>query len=151
MVIRLRLEINGFVPQSLRLGIGCPQKLDGVFADLWYGHDIDVEGRFRQVHPGLIGGIIGSVIGIAGGAIGTYYSIKHTNGPLERAFMVRCTVIIWIAVIAFLGLLLLLPVPYRYFLWIPYVILLPWGITRINRRQSAIRESEKTQHLAESS
>ena len=38
---------------------------------------------------GLVGGILGSVLGCAGGAIGTYFSVKNTNGPLERRFMVR--------------------------------------------------------------
>ncbi len=30
---------------------------------------------------GLVGGIIGSIMGLAGGALGTYASIKNTGGP----------------------------------------------------------------------
>ena len=39
------------------------------------------------MNPGLIGGIAGGVIGIAGGLVGTYFSIKNTRGPRERAFV----------------------------------------------------------------
>jgi uncharacterized membrane protein YfcA len=92
---------------------------------------------------GLIGGIIGGVLGCIGGIIGTYFSIKNVNGPKERVFIVRCVVVGWIAIAAFLTLLFLLPHPYRYLLWIPYGIALPLGIRYGNRKQNIIRESEK--------
>ncbi|MCU0856822.1 MAG: hypothetical protein MUC65_00270 [Pontiellaceae bacterium] len=91
---------------------------------------------------GWIGGIAGSVLGLAGGIIGTYFSIRNTNGPLERSFMIKSAVVCWIAILIFLGLLLGLPDPYRYFMWIPYSILLPLGIICGNRRQQAIRQQE---------
>ena len=34
---------------------------------------------------GLIGAIAGSIIGLGGGAIGTYFSIKNTNGSLRTS------------------------------------------------------------------
>jgi hypothetical protein len=34
-------------------------------------------------------GIIGGIIGWAGGVIGTYFRIKNAKGPLERKFMIR--------------------------------------------------------------
>jgi len=37
---------------------------------------------------GWIGGVAGSVIGLAGGIAGTYFCITHTNGPRERSFMI---------------------------------------------------------------
>ena len=95
---------------------------------------------------GWIGGIIGGVLGCIGGIIGTYFSIKNVNGPRERAFMIRCAVVGWIAIIIFLILLFLLPNPYRYLLWIPYGIALPLGILYGNRRQNMIRESENEQN-----
>lgn len=91
---------------------------------------------------GLVGAIIGSVIGVAGGAIGTYFSITNTNGPMERAFMVKVSVIAWVAILLFLGLMMLLPSPYRFLLWIPYAVLLPLGIIKTNKRVTEIRESE---------
>lgn len=91
---------------------------------------------------GWIGAIAGSALGVAGGIIGTFFSIKNVKGPIERSFMIKSAVVCWIAIVMFLGLLLFLPVPYRYFVWIPYGILLPLGIIYGNRRQQAIRQQE---------
>ncbi|MGH9369286.1 MAG: hypothetical protein ACRD3M_16625 [Thermoanaerobaculia bacterium] len=94
------------------------------------------------MHPGTLGAIAGSALGLLGGAIGTYFSIRNTRGPRERAFVVRASGIAWVAVTVFLAALLLLPSPYRFLLWIPYAILLPLGIWKWNRVQGRIREEE---------
>lgn len=91
---------------------------------------------------GLIGGIAGSVIGLAGGLIGTYFSIKNTNGPRERALMIKASVVCWVLILLFFGLLLGLPNPWRWFAWVPYSVLLPLGIIYVNRRQREIRQEE---------
>jgi hypothetical protein len=93
---------------------------------------------------GLIGGIIGGALGLLGGAVGTYFSIKNTAGPRERAFMIRMSAVAWIVISAFLAGLLLLPQPYNWLLWIPYAIGLPLAIVRLNRRQAEIRAMEST-------
>ena len=54
---------------------------------------------------GLAGGIAGAVIGLMGGVIGTYFSIKNTEGPRERAFMIRLSILGWIGITAFLAVL----------------------------------------------
>ena len=89
-----------------------------------------------------IGAIAGSAIGLAGGVIGTYFGIKNTNGLRERHFMIRAAAVCWIGGLAFFALLLALPDPYRWLVWIPYAVLLPLGITWGNRRQQAIRDEE---------
>lgn len=89
-----------------------------------------------------IGVIVGGVIGVAGGLMGTYFSIRNTRGPAERAFMIKSALMVWAVLLIFLGLMLALPNPYRWFLWIPYSILLPLGIIFGNRRQRAIRQKE---------
>lgn len=99
---------------------------------------------------GWIGSIAGGIFGLAGGVIGTYFSIKNTNGPLERSFMIKSAVVCWIAILVFLGLLLGLPNPYRFFVWIPYSILLPLGIIFWNRKQQAIRQQESQNNTSES-
>lgn len=43
------------------------------------------------MNPGLIVGIIGGIFGISGGVIGTYFSIKNTNGPKERSFIIKAS------------------------------------------------------------
>lgn len=91
---------------------------------------------------GMIGGIVGSAIGVLGGIIGTYFSIKNTKGPSERAFMVKASIVGWGALILFFALMILLPHPYRHFLWIPYGVLLPLGIIKGNRIQAELRKME---------
>lgn len=97
---------------------------------------------------GLIGGIAGGIFGFLGGAIGTYFSIKNTKGPLERAFMIKASVITWLAVIIFLIMLLVIPMPYNYLAWIPYGILLPIGIYKINKTQAELRERESQSEMS---
>jgi hypothetical protein len=103
------------------------------------------------MHPGFIGGIIGSIVGVAGGVLGTYFSIRNTSGSLERAFVVKCVVLAWIAVAVFLGLLFILSVVYRVYLWIPYGVLLLWSMIRVNRKQAEIRQGEKMQQSPDNS
>lgn len=56
--------------------------------------------------------------------------------------MIKAAVVCWIAILLFIGLLLGLPDPYRWLMWIPYGILLPLGIVYCNWRQQAIRQQE---------
>ena len=96
------------------------------------------------MNAGILAGIIFSVsLGVLGGAIGTYFSIKNTSGPRERAFMVRVSIRTWIAVSIFVAALMLIPKPYNLLLWIPYAIALPLAIVRWNRKQIEIRNDEK--------
>ena len=92
--------------------------------------------------PGMAGGIVGGGLGLAGGVVGTYFSIKNTSGPRERAFMIRASAVAWVAVTVFLAGLLLLPKPYNWLLWILYGIALPLSIRSLNRRQQQIRAEE---------
>lgn len=85
---------------------------------------------------------VGCLIGLAGGIFGTWASISNTNGPRERQFMIRACAVMWVAGIAFLTLMFLVPVPWRFLLWIPYGILLPFGIIFGNRSQQRIRKEE---------
>ena len=75
------------------------------------------------MNPGIVGGIVGSLVGIAGGLIGSYFSVKNTQGPRERTFVIRCAIACWIGVSLFLAALLLLPQA-RSWIWILYTILL---------------------------
>ena len=94
------------------------------------------------MEAGTIGGILGAILGVGGGLVGTYFSIKNTNGPLERAFMIKASVVAWIAVSVFLILLLVIPSPHQLWLWVPYGILLPLGIIKTNKRLAEIRQRE---------
>ncbi len=92
------------------------------------------------MNAGLVGGIAGGIIGLIGGIAGTCISIRNTKSGPERSFMIKAAAVCWIAVIVFLVLMFVLPDPYRYYLWIPYSILLPLGIRYGNRVQQRIRQ-----------
>ncbi len=94
---------------------------------------------------GMVGGIVGSVLGVMGGVIGTWASIKNTNGPRERAFVVRASALLWLGVTAFVAGLLLVPFPWNALLWVPYGPLLVLCIRWWNRKLMQIRTEEETQ------
>ena len=98
---------------------------------------------------GLIGGIVGGILGILGGVVGSYFSIKNTNGPRERAFMIRLTALGSVTLATFLFALWLTPTPFRPLLWLPYAFLLPWSIRAGNRRQELIRREESLEESNE--
>jgi Ca2+/Na+ antiporter len=94
------------------------------------------------MNAGWIGGIVGSLVGIAGGIFGTYCGIKNTHGPRERAFMIKGAIICWAYVLGYFLLLVVLPRPYGWFLSIPYALFLCLGIVYANRTQERIRREE---------
>ena len=94
------------------------------------------------MNMGIIGGVVGSILGLIGGIIGTYFSIKNTNGPKEKAFMVKVAGIGWIGIVLFLALIFITPNPYRWVLFVPYGIILPIVIIKGNKIQNKIREEE---------
>jgi Ca2+/Na+ antiporter len=92
-----------------------------------------------------IGGIAGSAIGLAGGIVGTYFSIRNTQGPRERSFMIKFAIVAWVFMLVFLALLFALPNPFRWLLWIPYAVFLPMAIRYGNLKQQALRNEESQQ------
>src|SRR5262245_65972462 len=94
---------------------------------------------------GWIGGILGGLLGLLCGIMGTYFAIKNTNGPRERTFVIRASVVCWVLVVAFLVGLWLIPFWYNQLLWIPYAILLLVGIRKWNQTQLRIRQEESGQ------
>ncbi len=66
--------------------------------------------------PGLVGGLVGACVGLLGRATGTVMGIRSTNGPLERRFTIRASVIAWLLRATFLAGLILLPQPYNWLL-----------------------------------
>src|SRR5437588_1720572 len=93
---------------------------------------------------GWAGAIVGGLLGMLGGAIGTYVSVKNTGSPRERAFMIRAAVICWLGILLFLGAQYALPLPWSAMLWVAYVPLLFWAIQKWNRQQAQIRLQQGT-------
>ena len=87
--------------------------------------------------------ILGCLIGLIGGVIGTYFSIKNSTSSRGRSFVIKYAIGIWTVLIVFLVLLLFLPSPYNVMLWIPYGVLLPMIILYGNMKQEKIRKEEE--------
>ncbi len=90
----------------------------------------------------LIGAFGGAGLGVLGGLVGTYFSIRNTNGPRERSFVVRSAILCWLAIGVFLAALWFTRMPYAALLWLPYMALLPVAARAWNRRQNQIRGEE---------
>jgi hypothetical protein len=91
---------------------------------------------------GVIGAATGVIVGMAGGVIGTLNSLRHAKGPREKHFLIRASIVCWVSITIFIALLVLLPMPARMILWIPYALLLTQGINYWNRTQQKIRDEE---------
>ena len=91
---------------------------------------------------GVAGAVAGVVLGLSGGVIGTFNSLRHAKGPREKQFLIRASIVCWLSIAIFIPLLVFLPTPARMLLWIPYAVLLTQGISYWNRTQQKIRDEE---------
>jgi RNA polymerase sigma factor (sigma-70 family) len=53
---------------------------------------------------GLSGAILGPIFGLLGGLLGAWCSIRNTNSPRERRFVIRMTILVWLLLFALVGL-----------------------------------------------
>ena len=74
--------------------------------------------------------------------MGTWFSIRNTKGPRERAFVLRAAVVCWLAVTLFVVALYFTPLLYRSLLWLPYLFGLPFALRAWNRRQEQLHKEE---------
>ena len=91
---------------------------------------------------GLVGGIAGGLIGLMGAAIGTYCSIRNTNGPRERAFVIRSAVGLGGAVTVLAVAPWFAPPIVRTMVTACFGLALAPVILFLNRRQDRIRREE---------
>ena len=115
---------------------------------------VTVKSENQNMNAGQIGGIIGivvgslgGVVGILGGVVGTFFSIKNTKSPRERAFMIQVSIVCWVFVLAFVLGMCLIPGFYKLLLVPFYVVGLVAGILLANRKQAKIR-LEESNHTA---
>ncbi len=86
--------------------------------------------------------LLGAAMGVGGGLLGTYFSVRSAKGPRERAFMIRAALLCWLLVIAFVAGIWLIPTWHKHLLWAPYTVTLGIWIRWCNRSQARIRQEE---------
>lgn len=102
------------------------------------------------VATGLTGAILGPIVGLLGGVLGCWCSIKNANSPRERRFVIKMVVLVWVLLVLLGGvplILLLTGVIPRWSYWACFtaffIVLLPlifWG----NARQRQIQIADET-------
>ncbi|MGC9517770.1 MAG: hypothetical protein ACP5C3_08745 [Methanomicrobiales archaeon] len=95
------------------------------------------------MNAGYIGAFLGVTFGFIGGLIGSYYSIKNTKGPLEKAFMKKVVVLFWIIGVTYLVFLLYLPIPYNFLLLTLFLSILPFFIRHVNAKLMDLQKQEE--------
>ena len=83
-----------------------------------------------------------TVIAVGVGVAGSWSEIRNTRGPKEHRFVVWNLAAAWVVLLGMLGLMFVLPPPWRYVLLVPYFIHLPLAIYRLTTRTLLIREEE---------
>ena len=53
---------------------------------------------------GLSGAVLGPILGLLGGVLGSWCSIRNTHSARERRFMIRMTLLLWLLLFALVGL-----------------------------------------------
>ena len=94
-----------------------------------------------QISPKMIAG---TVIGVIGAAIATYWEIAKARqaGPRVRAFMVRACVFFWVWNCLFVATMLLVPKPQNWLAMPAYLVPLLIGAWYCNRRSMAIQAED---------
>ena len=86
--------------------------------------------------------IVWTLVGLIGAVGVTYWAIKNTYGPREKAFIVRAFASWWVANVLFVGAVWLVPKPYNWWLFPAYMLPLFLASGYVNKRQAAIRAEE---------
>lgn len=104
---------------------------------------------------GLSGAILGPIIGLLGGVLGAWCSIRNTNSPRERRFMIQATILLWVLLAVLVGVpltLVLAGLIPKWVCWVCWAVffagLLPL-ILWTNRRQRRIQIEDGTYHRPE--
>lgn len=79
---------------------------------------------------------------VIGGGWASWVNIRQTRGPRERSFVVRICVAAWLLILSMLGLMYVLPAPYKYLAMLFYFFGVPFLIYRWSKTHQLIRLME---------
>lgn len=87
-------------------------------------------------------GFVLLTLALLGGGWASWVNIRQARGPRERRFVLRICVLSWILVLSMLGLMYVLPSPYRYAAMLFYFVGLPLMIYQWSKTHQLIRMLE---------
>lgn len=91
---------------------------------------------------------LGALIGLLGGAVGTWFSIRNTQSAEERAFVARAALLLWVALLVCGGLPMVMALLGFWPFWVLSITMsVVWiglgpFILWANRRQAAVRRRQ---------
>ncbi len=88
----------------------------------------------------LIGLALMVVLG--GGVWGTFRVLKHTHGPLERAFVFRACTVCWLGGILSVTGLFFIPAPWKFGVLIIYLVKIATSALRWHLRKLELRAED---------
>jgi len=88
---------------------------------------------------GLLGVVIGGVIGLAGGLLGTWMTFRNVPRGVQSRFLKKAAVLCWVGVLAFTATTLLVPGTWKWLLWSVYGPLLAGFMRYVNHTQAALQ------------
>jgi len=92
---------------------------------------------------GIYAGVMGSLVGLLGGIVGTYYEIARRKTDEQRSAMKKLAAYAWLAVIGLVVCLMILPRPYNYLAHLLFLASFPWIVSRVSRILTADPEQSK--------
>ena len=78
-------------------------------------------------------------IALIGGALGTFHNIVHAQGPRERAFTIRMSIVVWLLVISMLAAIYWIPGHLRYYVLGGYFVVCPILLYKWSNTHQLIR------------
>jgi hypothetical protein len=66
-----------------------------------------------RLDAGMAGGLAGGVVGVMGVLIDSYFSIRNTTRPRERALMSRLAALVWLWLGGLVAWMFLMPRPWN--------------------------------------
>ena len=89
----------------------------------------------------LLAGLALAIV-VCGGVLGTILALKHTRGPLERAFVIRACVVCWMGGILSVAGLVFIPAPWKFGIAILYLVKIATSFLRWRRRRLELRAED---------
>jgi hypothetical protein len=95
----------------------------------------------------MIGGIVGCVLGVTGGVLGTYVGIRSASDPGARTFAIRVMASYWLWLAAVAAWAILMPLPWNT-LAVTVTGLPLMAVPLLNRRLARAQAEDEADRIA---